>query len=199
MCGAARSCRDRFEHWGRRTRNQCFRAGSGQIPRSSCSAFHSPSHDFLAFLPSLQRRTPLDSDAESPAFHGSSIQSVRFGLSPCYGSPQIPSKCGPSWIPSDRARIPLSFPLLNSQKLHMKPPLSRLSPPSLQMWILLDPFGSRPDPAQLSPPKFTEAPYETTTFVPGFTIAANVDPPGSRRIPRRSRSAFPSQIHKGSI
>ena len=74
----------------------------------------------------------------------------------------------------------------------MKPPLSRLSPPSLQMWILLDPVGSRADPAQLSLLKLTDALYETTTFVPGPTIAPNVDPPGSRLILRGSRSAFPS-------
>ena len=64
--------------------------------------------------------------------------------------------------------------------------------PSLQMWILLDPVGSRADPTQLSSLEFTEAPYETTTFAPRPAIAPNVDPPGSRRIPRGSRSAFPS-------
>ena len=62
----------------------------------------------------------------------------------------------------------------------MKPPLSCLASPSLQMWILLDPVGSRVDPAQLSLLEFREALYETTTFEPGPTIATNVDPSGTR-------------------
>ena len=64
----------------------------------------------------------------------------------------------------------------------MKPPLSCLASPSLQMWILLDPVGSRADPAQPSPLKFTKALYETTTFAPRPAIAPKVDPPASRRI-----------------